>query len=574
MTKLNFNSEVVELAELGNGVVQITMKDEANLNTLSTGIREGLSKCFGAVAQNKSYKVVILTGNGNYFCAGAGISYLRKRIRGEAGVIDLSGSMLDCEIPIISAMQGHSLGGGFLMGLYADFLVLSQESIYTINFMEYGFTPVGATSLILREKFGAALAQEMMYTGKRYRGQELAKRGIPFPVVPKQDVLNHAQRLAQEIAKKPRLSIVSLKELLTSEIRKKIPEVMEKELETHYVTFNQPEVASRIKKVFDETMMPNTQGTVEQGIQENKSNSQPLQLKISSYGILKNLYWAPLERRIPKPTEVEVQLKAVALNFREILNALGLFNEENLRRFGISKAEELTFGCEGAATVVAVGSEVSQWQVGDEVIFRGWDLFSSFITCSADKLLAQPSNLSMIESATIPVSFFTAYYGLHDLAKIQPGDRVLIHAASGGAGQAAVKLAQYFGAEVFATTSQKKMSFVREQGVKHIMNSRTTEFADEVMEITQGRGVDIIFNSVTHGDHIQKNIDILAQGGRYLEIGKLNIWSHEEVSQRRPDVKYFPFDFSEEIERDDKLNPRIWESLLPLFESGVLQPLP
>ncbi|WP_371357689.1 beta-ketoacyl synthase N-terminal-like domain-containing protein, partial [Hydrocoleum sp. CS-953] len=66
----------------------------------------------------------------------------------------------------------------------------------------------------------------------------------------------------------------------------------------------------------------------------------------------------------------------------------------------------------------------------------------------------------------------------------------------------------------------------------------------------------------------------MAQGGRYLEIGKLNIWSHEEVSQRRPDVKYFPFDFSEEIERDDKLNPRIWESLLPLFESGVLQPLP
>ncbi|MDJ0515594.1 MAG: SDR family NAD(P)-dependent oxidoreductase [Trichodesmium sp. MO_231.B1] len=582
MVKLNFNedsvsnnSEVVELAELGNGVVQITMKDEENRNTLSTGVREGLSKCFGAVAQNKSYKVVILTGHGNYFCAGPAIEYLVKRTRREVGVIDLSEFLLACKIPIIAAMQGHAIGGGFLMGLYADFVVLSKESIYTINFMDYGFTPVGASSLILPEKLGSVLSQEMIYTGKKYRGQELAERGIPLPVVPKQDVLNHAQRLAQEIAKKPRLSIVNLKQLWTYEFRKKFPEVLNKELEIHKMTFEQLEVESRIKEVFDDFKKPNlSEGNIAEEKQKNTSSFQPLQLKISGYGLLKNLHWAPVERRIPKPTEVEVQLKAVALNFREILNALGLFNEENLRRFGISKAEELTFGCEGAATVVAVGSEVSQWQVGDEVIFRGWDLFSSFITCSADKLLAQPSNLSMIESATIPVSFFTAYYGLHDLAKIQPGDRVLIHAASGGAGQAAVKLAQYFGAEVFATTSQKKMSFVREQGVKHIMNSRTTEFADEVMEITQGRGVDIIFNSVTHGDHIQKNIDILAQGGRYLEIGKLNIWSHEEVSQRRPDVKYFPFDFSEEIERDDKLNPRIWESLLPLFESGVLQPLP
>ncbi|MDJ0618873.1 MAG: polyketide synthase [Calothrix sp. MO_192.B10] len=602
------NTEVVQLVELGNGVVQITMKDEENRNTFSPGIIEGLCKCFGAVAQNKSYKVVILTGYGNYFSSGATKEHLirlhKKEIKlNDSEVLRL---VLDCKIPVISAMQGHGIGGGFLLGLYADFVVLSQESIYTTNFMKYGFTPVGATSLILPNKLGIELGQEMMYTARNYRGKELAKRGISVTVVPKKDVLNHAKKLANEIAEKPRLSLITLKQHLTSEFRNKLPEVMKKELIMYEKTFHQPEVASRIETIYSEaniskkpdqlnqdwinksvknhnqlsplSVQKNNQSTMRTEVVKNSPNLpklEPFKLKLSRYGSLKNLTLAPLQRRIPGPGEVEVQMKAVAINFREVLDSLGMFQEYNEKILGITCAEELTFGAEGSGIVVAVGPEVSQWQVGDEVIVgRTRDAFSSFFICSLDKLIAKPSNLNMLEAVTLPVSFSTAYYGLHYLTKIQPGERVLIHAASGGAGQAAVKVAQFFGAEIFATTSPNKMAFLREQGIKHVMNSRTTEFADEIMEITQGRGVDVIFNSLTHGEYIQKNIDILAEGGRYLEIGKLNIWTHEQVAQKRPDVKYFPFDLSEECARDNQLHYQIWDNLLKHFECGHLKPLP
>ncbi|NES40705.1 polyketide synthase, partial [Moorena sp. SIO2C4] len=568
------NSEVVQLTELGNGVVQITMKDESSRNGFSPSIVEGLRHCFSVVAQNQQYKVVILTGYGNYFSSGASKEYLIRKTRGEVEVLDLSGLILDCEIPIIAAMQGHSFGGGLLLGLYADFVVFSQESVYATNFMKYGFTPVGATSLILREKLGSELAQEMIYTGENYRGKELAERGIPFPVVSRQDVLNYAQQLGQKIAKSPRLSLVALKQHLSADIKAKFPEAIKKELEIHQVTFNQPEIASRIQQEFGETVIPNLiQSTVEQKI----PNPQPVQLRIPSYGLLKNLTWMPQERRKPKSTEVEVQIKAVPVNFREVLNVLGIFQEYIKKRYrsGIISAENLTFGVEGVGTVVAVGSDVSQWKVGDEVILAyPGNAFSSFVICSPDDLLAKPSDLSMVEAATIFMSFFTAYYGLHNLAKVQPGERVLIHAASGGAGQAAVQLAQFFGSEVFATTSPHKISVLREQGIKHVMNSRTTEFASEVRELTQGNGVDVIFNSLTHGEYIPKNIDILAPGGRYIEIGRLNIWSHEQVSQRRPDVKYFPFDMSDEFVRDKQFHAKLWDDLALLFESGSLKPLP
>ena len=250
----NSNTEVVQLLELGNGVVQITMKDEKHRNSFSEELSEGVSKCFDAVAQNKSYKVVILTGYGNYFASGATKEDLIEVHKGKIKIDDahFSRFVLDsCEIPIIAAMQGHGIGGGFLLGLDADFVVLSEESIYTINCMEYGFTPIKGATLILSKKLGI-LGEEMVYTAQNYRGAELAKRGIPFPVVPRKYVLKYALNLANKIAEKPRLSLVTLKEHLTSEIREKLPEFLKKEIEMHAITFHQPEVASRIETSFGE----------------------------------------------------------------------------------------------------------------------------------------------------------------------------------------------------------------------------------------------------------------------------------------------------------------------------------
>ena len=582
----NINSGVVQLVELGNDVVQITMKDEENRNTFSPGIIEGLYKCFGAVAQNKCYKVVILTGYGNYFCSGGTKEQLISIHKGEikCNELDFFRILLDCQIPVIAAMQGHSIGGGLVFGFYADLVVLSQESFYTTNFMKYGFTPGIGCTLIVPEKLGAALGHEMMYTAKNYQGEELVKRGIPFPVLPRKEVLKFATKIAYEMAEKPRLSLITLKEHLTSGIKKKLPEFIDKELTMHEITFHKPEVATKVEKTFGETTIiigdssNLSQGTVRQETRKNTPSRQPFQLKIPSYGLLSNLTLAPLEGQVPGPNEVEVQIKAVPVNFRDVLNALGMLQDYNEKRFGCTSAEDLIFGWDASGTIVNVGEEVSRWKVGNEVVLVGpygsHGAFSSFITCSQDRLLAKPTNLNLVDAATVPGPFLTSYHGLYNLAKIQPGEKVLIHAASGATGQAAVKLAQVFGAEVFATTSPSKMSFLREQGIKHVMNSRTTEFASEVMELTQRHGVDIIFSSLTHGEYIQKNLDTLTLGGRYIEIGKLNIWSHEQFYQKRPDVKYFPFDLIEEFARDNQLYSKIWDNLSQYFEHNDLQPLP
>ena len=249
------NSDVVQLVELGNGVVQITMRDEENCNTFSPGIIEGLYKCFGAVDENKSYKAVVLTGYGNYFCSGATkeifIDLYNRKIK--YNFLDLVRIVLDCEIPVIAAMQGHGIGGGLTFGLCADLVVLSQESIYTTNFMKYGFTPVDGCTFIVPERLGV-LGLEMMYTAQNYRGKELAQRGVSFPVVPRKDVLKVAKKIAYEMSEKPRLSLITLKEHLTSKIQKKLPEFLEKELAMYEITFyQQPEVISRIEDFFAHT---------------------------------------------------------------------------------------------------------------------------------------------------------------------------------------------------------------------------------------------------------------------------------------------------------------------------------
>ncbi|NEP14133.1 MAG: SDR family NAD(P)-dependent oxidoreductase, partial [Symploca sp. SIO2C1] len=304
------------------------------------------------------------------------------------------------------------------------------------------------------------------------------------------------------------------------------------------------------------------------------SPDQPIQLKLSEYGVIDNLSWQAMQRRSPEGNEVEIEVAAVGLNFRDVLNALGLLQEYYAEHLGITSAEQLTFGFECAGTVVAVGEDVSDWQVGDQVIATMLqDAFSSFINVSADLIMAKPKQMSFSQAATLPLTFLTAYYGLHHLANIQPGERVLIHAAAGGVGQAAVQIAQLAGAEIFATASPGKWEFLKSLGIKHIMNSRTLDFATEIKERTAGEGVDIILNSL-NGEYIPKNLEILAEGGRFVEIGKIGIWSQEEVGEKRADVSYFPFDLGEVVQQQPAVMAQLKESLTQQWNQGELAALP
>ncbi len=244
--------EVVILEEVERGIAKITMQDRVHKNGFSAGLVSGLIEAFRKIRQNDEYKVVVLTGYDSYFASGGTQEALLSLHDGAGKFTDapLYDLPLHCEIPVVSAMQGHGIGGGFVLGLFADFVVLSRESIYTANFMKYGFTPGFGSTYVLKEKLGLILAQEMLMTADAYRGDHLEKRGIAFPVLPRAAVVEHAMAIARSVAEKPRISLVTLKNHMVEELRDGLPGVTAKEIAMHQATFHLPEVRERIATLF------------------------------------------------------------------------------------------------------------------------------------------------------------------------------------------------------------------------------------------------------------------------------------------------------------------------------------
>ncbi len=233
-------------------IVQVTLEDRVHKNTFSAEICAGLWDAFANIAGDQHCKVVIVTGYDSYFCSGGTQEALLGLSDGQGKFTDypIYNLPLACEVPVIAAMQGHGIGGGFVFGLFADFIIFSRESVYTTNFMKYGFTPGFGSTLVLREKLGLPLAQELLMTAETYRGAQLAERGIAFPVLPRSEVLPYAYQLARNLADKPRQSLVTLKAHMVAGLRADLPRATELEVAMHAQTFHQPEVKDRIKALF------------------------------------------------------------------------------------------------------------------------------------------------------------------------------------------------------------------------------------------------------------------------------------------------------------------------------------
>ena len=246
------SDQIVEMTRLPNGIVKVRMQDQVNKNTFTNELIGGLTSAFARINRDADCKVVILTGYDNYFSSGGTQEGLRDLFAGKFKFTDkdLYSLALNCPVPVIAAMQGHGIGGGFVLGMFADFIILAREGLYTANFMKYGFTPGMGSTFILPNKLGITLAQEMMLTAANYRGEELQKRGVPFPVLPRVDVLPHALDLARTLAEKPRVALVTLKDHLVASLREQLPRFIEQEVAMHQVTFHQPEVKERIEAVF------------------------------------------------------------------------------------------------------------------------------------------------------------------------------------------------------------------------------------------------------------------------------------------------------------------------------------
>jgi polyketide biosynthesis enoyl-CoA hydratase PksI len=244
-------SEVVKLFKEGSiGIV--VLEEREYKNTFSTPLINGLMNCFEALQQMPDIKVIVVHGYDNYFCCGGTKEELIGILEEKLQFTDLNfyDLLLRCEVPVISAMQGHALGGGLVFGCYADIIVMGEECLYSANFMKYGFTPGMGATYIIPNQFGKLLGTEMLLSAKNYYGRELKERGAPVKIVKKAEVIKTAMSMAKELADKPLLSLKVLKKHLTRQIHSELPSVIARELEMHKITFAQPEVRQRIESLF------------------------------------------------------------------------------------------------------------------------------------------------------------------------------------------------------------------------------------------------------------------------------------------------------------------------------------
>ncbi|MEU0839644.1 type I polyketide synthase [Streptomyces sp. NPDC005962] len=266
---------------------------------------------------------------------------------------------------------------------------------------------------------------------------------------------------------------------------------------------------------------------------------------------------APLEAG-----QVRVEVRATGVNFRDVLVALG-----------VVPLSGAAFGCEGAGVVVEVGSGVSGVAVGDRVMGLLSGSYAGPLAVADSRMVVRvPGGWSFAEAASVPAVFLTAYYALVDLAGVREGESLLVHAAAGGVGMAAVQLARHLGVEVYATASEPKWPVVRGAGVaaERIASSRTVEFVERFREVSGGRGVDVVLNSLAR-EFVDASLELLPRGGRFLEMGKTDIRDAEEVASARPGVTYRAFDLNEA--GPDRVGEML-AHLVELFERGVLSPLP
>ena len=252
-----------------------------------------------------------------------------------------------------------------------------------------------------------------------------------------------------------------------------------------------------------------------------------MRLQIRTPGDLETTELVACDRVPPGQGEIEVAVTASSINFADVLVAFG--------RYPAFEGRLPQLGTDFAGVVTAVGPDVTNHKVGDHVGGVCADgCWATFITCDADLAVTLPAGLADEQAAAVTTATATAWYGLHELARIKSGDKVLIHSGTGGVGQAAIAIARAAGAEIFATAgSEQRRQLLRDMGIEHVYDSRSLEFADRIRRDTDGYGVDIVLNSVT-GAAQRAGLELLALGGRFVEIGKRDIYGDTRMG-------FFPF---------------------------------
>ena len=290
-------------------------------------------------------------------------------------------------------------------------------------------------------------------------------------------------------------------------------------------------------------------------------NCEGKQLVIETPGTLDGLTWQSPPTLALGSDDVEISVDAVGINFRDVLIAMGLY------------PEPAVLGSECSGVVNKVGSDVKTCSPGDRVMAIASGCFANRVTISQALVLPIPNDIDAVTAASVPICFATAYHSLVTLAQLQRGESILIHAATGGVGQAAIQIAQTLGVRVFATASSSKWPVLQKLGIDHVMDSRTLEFRDSIHERTGGMGVNAVLNCLP-GDARRASLDVVSKEGRFVEIGKGEGLMPSEIASIRPDVSHHVFDLSAYCASDPDAVRGILEVVLDRLKSGDWKPLP
>nr|WP_229853085.1 SDR family NAD(P)-dependent oxidoreductase [Streptomyces albospinus] len=262
----------------------------------------------------------------------------------------------------------------------------------------------------------------------------------------------------------------------------------------------------------------------------------PFALRMRDPGRARRLAWAPADAPRPEPDEILISVHAAALNFRDVLQARGMIPLRTEMANETGKVnphgKDGALGLECAGVVAGVGSRVTGFAVGDRVFGFGSGTLRSHATVKAVLAGHIPDGMNFCRATTLPAVYLTVHHSLHRLARLAPGETVLVHGAAGGVGLAALQYAAHAGAHVIATAgTPAKRGLLRLLGVRHVLDSRTLEFAHQVKELTGGHGVDVVLNSLA-GEAINRGLEALRSGGRFIELGKRDLYGGSRLSLR------------------------------------------
>ena len=287
-------------------------------------------------------------------------------------------------------------------------------------------------------------------------------------------------------------------------------------------------------------------------------------LALGQRGSLSTFFFSPEPRREPAEGEVEIEIKATGLNFIEVLYSLGMLPHDAGSRF--------PYGLECAGIVRRSGSGAGEFRPGDEVVAFANGCFKAFAAVPVRAVAHKPEALSLEQAATLPAAYMTAWHSLTRAAQLVAGERVLIHSAAGGVGLAAVHVAKLLGAEVLATAgTEEKRQFLQSIGVLHVADSRSNGFGRQIMDATDGAGVDIVLNSLGE-EFTGESLSVLARYGRFVELGKRAIFANGSLDLR-PFERQLTFT-AVDVGPDLPQFANSWKELMGHIHTGALPPLP